>query len=100
MPWPAANIVNPCINAKVSDDSGKSFVFSIRPTAARGTLRDRGHALDREVERIRFGDGALAVHVTGKAFTYARGGYETPIGWGGIDRIRSFRRFEIWRLIQ
>jgi hypothetical protein len=79
-----------------ADPTGTSFVFSLRPTAARYTLEDGAKALGLGDWSFSFGTGCLRVYCDGD-MSRLENTYGVPSGWAS-DGCVEFARFEVWRL--
>jgi hypothetical protein len=80
----------------IGDPIGTSFVFSLRPTAARYRLKDRDQALLLGSDVFAFGDGCIGVWGNGD-MDWGENTYAVPSGWATAGRVK-FRRFEVWRV--
>jgi hypothetical protein len=82
----------------VADPTGASFVFSLRPAAARYPLKDKSRALC-----LRSGGGGgfdfgvcLAIYSDGDIARYETT-YAVPSGWATGDYVKV-TRLEVWRV--
>jgi hypothetical protein len=79
-----------------ADPAGASFVFSLRPTAARHHLQDAARALWLGSNGFMFGDCCLMILDDGSLFRYERT-YAVSSGWE-IWPLVPFTRFEVWHV--
>jgi hypothetical protein len=80
----------------VADATGTSFVFSLRPTAARYPLQDKSKAHFLSGYGFQFGDTCLGIYDDGGMGRYENPHYAVPSGWETGDV--KFTRFEVWRV--
>jgi hypothetical protein len=82
-----------------ADPTGESFVFSLRPTAARYSLEDKSKALcipRGEIDLFAFGDCCLGIYDDDLVARY-RWTHAVPAGWQSGGSV-EFARFEVWRV--
>jgi hypothetical protein len=94
VPWAAG--VGP-----VSDPSGASFVFSIKPKVERFALVDKDLAIGGCSDGFAFGDGCVWIWNDGE-FARHENTYAVPKGWARgkseLGVYPKFTRFEVWHL--
>jgi hypothetical protein len=79
-----------------ADPTGTSFVFSLRPVAARYALKDKAEALYLWPDCFQFGDGCLSIRNTGD-MARREETYAVPSDWDTGGSVK-FTRFEIWQV--
>ena len=81
----------------VPDPVGASFVFSLRPTAARYPLEDKARAVQLwQGGSFWFGD-CIGIYSYGRMIRHERT-YAVTSGWEAYERDPMFTRFEVWRI--
>jgi hypothetical protein len=81
----------------IPDPTGTSFVFSLRPKAARYALKDKAEALCLGPKGFAFGDCCIGILDDGWMMKREQC-YAVPSGWAAEGEGVEFARFEVWRV--